>query len=94
MAYDEKYKKAELTHNVILEGRNRLSVSGVEDVESFDETSVVMYTSSGLLVVRGGDLHIERLSLDGGELGVEGRIDSMQYEEVREKGGFWARLFK
>jgi sporulation protein YabP len=95
MAYEEKYKKTELMHNVILEGRAKLSISGVEDVESFDENAIVLYTSKGLLIVGGSDLHVEKLSLDGGELSVEGKIDSMQYEDGRgEKGGFWSRLFK
>lgn len=94
MSYEEKYQKNEFPHNIILESRSRLSVSGVEEVDSFDESSVVMYTKEGLLIVRGHDLHIDRLTIDGGELGVDGRIDSLQYEETHEKGGFWSRLFK
>lgn len=94
MAYEEKYK-AELPHNVIMEGRERLSVSGVVDVESFDEETIVLHTSKGMLIVRGSDLHIEKLSLDGGDLAVEGYVDSLKYEEERaDKGGFMARLFK
>jgi sporulation protein YabP len=95
MAYEEKYKKTEQPHNLILEGRRRLSVSGVEDVESFDEREVVLSTFSGMLIVKGEDLQIEKLSLDGGELVLEGEVESMTYEaRQREKGGFWARLFK
>ena len=95
MAYEEKYKKPEQPHNLILEGRRRLSVSGVEDVESFDEHEVVLSTLSGMLIVKGEDLHIEKLSLDGGELVLEGEVESMTYEaRQREKGGFWSRLFK
>ena len=50
----------------------QLTVSGVEEVESFDENTIVMLTVKGTLVVRGEDLHIEKLSLDGGDLKVEG----------------------
>ena len=92
MAYETKLEKA---HNLILEGRKRLNISGVEDVESFDEESVVVYTTKGLLVVSGKDLHIEKLSLDGGDLAIEGEVDSLRYEEeTKERGGFFSRMFK
>ena len=81
-------------HRLELVGRERLTVSGVEDVERFDESGIVMSTSAGVLVVTGEDLHIGKLSLDGGELHVDGRIDSVAYEEGgREQGGFLRRLF-
>ena len=81
-------------HRLELVGRERLTVSGVEDVERFDENGIVMSTSAGVLVVTGEDLHIGKLSLDGGELHVDGRIDSVDYEEGgREQGGFLRRLF-
>ena len=80
-------------HHLILEDRENLTVSGVEEVESFDETTIVMYTAQGTLIVRGEGLHIEKLSLDGGDLKVEGMVESLTYEESRRnKGGFFARL--
>ena len=95
MAYEENMPRMEGAHHVILEGREQLSVSGVEEVESFDETQIVMYTTKGTLIVRGGDLHIEKLSLDGGDLKVEGEIDSLTYEDSgRDKGGLFSRLFR
>ena len=81
-------------HRLELAGRERLTVSGVEDVERFDETGIVMSTAAGTLVVTGEDLHIDKLSLDGGELHVDGRIDSVSYEEESPgRGGFLSRLF-
>lgn len=81
-------------HNITLEERERLCVSGVEEVESFDETAIVMVTTGGPLVVRGSGLHIEQLSLDGGQLRVEGQVESLTYEEERMgRGGLLARLF-
>ena len=81
-------------HRLELTGRERLTVSGVEDVERFDETGIVMSTGAGMLVVTGENLHIGKLSLDGGELHVDGRIDSISYEEGNtERGGFFQRLF-
>lgn len=96
MQYEEKKTRPEAAaHHVILEGRERLSVSGVEDVESFDESAIVMNTCEGTLVVRGEGLHIEKLSLDGGDLKVEGTVDALTYEDDGgERGGFLARLFR
>ena len=81
-------------HRLELEGRERLTVCGVEDVERFDETGIVMSTGVGTLVITGEDLHIGKLSLDGGELHVDGRIDSVSYEDGgQERGGLFHRLF-
>ena len=81
-------------HRLELVGRERLVVSGVEDVDRFDETGIVMSTAAGTLVVTGEDLHIGKLSLDGGELHVDGRIDSISYEDQgQSRGGFFSRLF-
>ena len=81
-------------HRLELTGREHLTVSGVEDVERFDETGVIMSTAAGMLVVTGEDLHIGKLSLEGGELFVDGRIDSIAYEDApNRQGGFFSRLF-
>ena len=95
MPYEENRPRAEAAHHIILEEREQLSVSGVEEVESFDENTIVMLTNRGTLIVRGEELHIEKLSLDGGDLKVEGTIDSLTYEDSgRDKGGLFSRLFR
>ena len=82
-----------LPHRLELLDRERLTVSGVEDVERFDETGIIMATAAGTLIVTGEGLHIGKLSLDGGELFVEGRIDSLVYEDSRpDRGGLLRRL--
>lgn len=87
MAYD-------VPHHLELQGRESLVVTGVEDVERFDESGIVMATSAGTLIIAGEGLHIGQLSLEGGELRVEGRVDSMVYEEGGSGGGgFFRRLF-
>ncbi len=92
MAYDEANLR-DISHHILLEGRNQLSISGVEEVERFDENTIVMATSQGTLIVEGEGLHIEKLSLDGGDLRVEGTVDALHYEESRQRqGGFLARL--
>ena len=93
MAY-ERESNNYAHHQLTLDGRERLTVSGVEDVERFDEGMIVMSTTAGTLVVSGENLHIGKLSLDGGELHVDGRIDALQYEEQGPgRGGLLSRLF-
>ena len=83
-------------HHVVIEERKSLTVSGVEDVERFDENTIVLSTSRGAMVVAGENLHIEKLSLDGGDLKVEGDIDAVTYEDEAAggRGGFLARLLR
>ena len=77
-----------------LSGRESLTVSGVEDVDRFDETEIVMNTSLGVLVVTGDSLHIGKLGLDGGELHVDGRIDAIAFGDApSNRGGLLSRLF-
>jgi len=83
-----------LYHRLTLEGREKLTVTGVEEVERFDESCIVMNTCAGSLIVTGESLHIDKLSLDGGELHVDGRIDGLDYEDPQPyRGGLFARLF-
>jgi sporulation protein YabP len=93
MAYDTDFNAA--PHRLSLEGREKLIVSGVEDVERFDENEIVMNTVEGALVVTGENLHIDKLSLDGGELHVDGRVETLSYEDgaASRGGGLLTRLF-
>lgn len=84
-----------MPHHVVLEERKRLTVSGVEDVERFDENAIVLSTAQGAMTISGENLHIEKLSLDGGDLKVEGDIESLIYENDRgSRDGFFARLMR
>lgn len=79
--------------NIILENRNRLSISGVEEVGGFDESIVQMQTQLGALTVHGSNLRVETLSVDSGDLLVVGDISDLSYAEIPIRRGFWARLF-
>ena len=88
------YDTSPAAHRVELLGRESLTVTGVEDVERFDEAEIVMNTAQGVLIVTGEGLHIGKLSLDGGELHVDGRIETLAYEDASAaRGGLLARLF-
>ena len=92
MAPDERNR--EMPHTVIMEGREKLSVSGVVDVQSFDEEQVLLETVRGMLVVRGQGLHVERLQLEAGELIVQGEIGLMEYDDsVQPRSSLLGRLF-
>ena len=93
MAFEEKTKPAPKPHHVILEDRGKLSVTGVEDVVSFDEAEIVTRTAQGNLMIRGEALHIGKLMLDTGEVSIEGHIRELSYEEVAPAAGLWSRLF-
>ena len=93
-AYPQEEKSLDLPHRLVLEGRSKLTLSGVTEVESFDENTVVLYTTRGTLVIHGRQLHLSLLSLDGGQVNVDGTVDSMVYEdEQRTAGSFLSRLF-
>lgn len=79
--------------NIILENRNRLSISGVEEVGGFDESIVQMQTQLGALTVHGSNLRVETLSVDSGDLLVVGDISDLSYAEIPIRRGFWSRLF-
>lgn len=83
----------EAPHRVTLDSRQKLSITGVIEVESFDEGSVVLVTSRGNMIVRGTGLHLQQLSLDGGQVCVDGTVDSISYEDPAPAGGFFSRLF-
>lgn len=91
---DRNEARSAMPHQLILQDRQQVELTGVTDVDSFDETTVVAYTSLGELTVRGNTLHIKRLDLECGILSVEGRIDTLQYADTQKHGGFLGRLFR
>lgn len=85
------------SHKVSLAGRHQALVTGVNDVLSFDAGEVLLDTEMGILMIRGQELHVNRLSLEKGEVDVDGRVDSLTYSEgsLGKSGeSFLGRLFK
>lgn len=85
-------------HYLTLSNRNVLSITGVKDVISFDLNAILLETECGMLSIKGKDLHVNRLSVEQGEIEVEGKMDGLMYSEVNtvaKKGeSIFARLFK
>ena len=91
---DRTEKQPTMPHQLILQERQQAEISGVSDVDSFDETTVIAYTSLGELNIRGRDLHIKRLDLECGVLSIEGTICSLEYTDNRKNVGVLGRLFR
>lgn len=87
-----------LPHNLILEDRRLLSVSGVNDIDSFDENTVILFTDMGEMTIRGHNLHISKLNVDTGELTMDGEIVAVIYndEAPKKTGGssIFSKVFK
>ena len=80
-----------LPHKLSLDQRKNLTMTGVTEVVSFDENTVVLKTGLGMLVVQGQQLQLKTLTLDGGNVAVEGQIHALTYEQIRQ-GGWLGRL--
>ena len=93
MAYEQVQREAQKKHTLNLDNREKLSLSGVDDVSGFDENLIVLSTTLGALTVRGDGLHIDRIDLEAGQLEVRGKIRELSYDEAVRESGFWARLF-
>ena len=84
-------------HKVTIDGRKKLTVTAVEDVESFDEEKVIILCDMGAMTVTGADFKINRLNVDVGELVIEGEIDEIQYSDrayEKKEGGFFGKIFR
>lgn len=83
-------------HKIIVEKRNKVLLTGLIDVMSFDDEAIVTETEMGTLIIRGNNLHVNSLNIEKGELEIDGEIDSLNYEESnsRTKGNILGKIFK
>lgn len=89
-------KKNMNPHNLIMENREKLTLTGVIDIHSFDDELVLVETQMGILTVKGNDLKMNKLNLDNNELVVEGKISALVYSEgdLSKKGSMFGKIFK
>ena len=85
-------------HKMVLTGRRTCNLTGISEVLSFDVNEIILETDMGMLMIKGSELHVNRLTLEKGEVDIEGRVDSFTYSEQTSLGAkgesLLARLFK
>lgn len=94
---ERKGMNANIVQNLVLENRNRLNISGVLDVLSFDDQIIIVETELGMLTVKGDNLRINKLSIDTSEVIVEGEIISLAYSNKdldKKNESFLGKIFK
>lgn len=92
---EEKSYNPQVQHNIVMEGRSRLVLSGIKEIESFEEESVSLITSKGNLTVRGNDMKMESYNSEVGDLVINGNIYALVYtNESQNNKGFFGRIFK
>lgn len=100
MVIDEKknsFNASNVVQNLVLENRSKLSVSGVNDVLSFDDEIIIMETELGMLTIKGNNLKINKLSIDTSEVIVEGEINNILYSnhgQGKNEGSLFSKIFK
>lgn len=82
------------THDLIVESRKKVTMTGINDVESFDEETIIAQSGCGEISLHGKGLRISRLSVESGDMTVEGEINSVIYSEGRATGSFFAKVFR
>lgn len=83
-------------HSIIMENRKKLTITGVSDIDSFNEQCVIAITSIGTLTIKGSELHVGKLNIESGDLNIDGHIDSLIYSNTadRKGGSVFKGLFK
>lgn len=100
MSIEERKTMTTMTNviqNIVLENREKLNISGVLDVLSFDDQIVILETELGLLTVKGENLRINKLSLDTSEVVADGQISQLAYSEkenIEKSGGLLNKIFR
>lgn len=93
MAYGDETRRTEPgPHRLTLEDRQHLSLTGVTEVDSFDENTVILRTNRGLVTIRGEGLQLKSLNTDNTQVSVDGTVTAIVYENAPRPGGFLRRL--
>lgn len=89
---------AETNHSIKMDNRENIFITGVNDVISFDEETVVADTNMEILIIHGRNLHVNKLNLDEGQLSIDGEIDGIRYEQQgslgKNKTSLFNKIFK
>lgn len=95
---DKKGTNRDRRHNITVDNREKINITGVNNVVSFDDETVILETDLGLLTIRGQDLHINKLNLEDGQVAIDGELINLNYSDknglIGKSGGFISRMFK
>ncbi len=84
-----------LPHTLVIENRNKLTVTGATDIGSFNEESVTIFTDYGEITIQGNSLQVTKLSIDSGEFCTQGNIDSVVYtNRIQKNSSIFSRVFR
>ena len=91
---EQKIEKPKMEQKLVLEDRTRFSVDLVENVENFTEEEILLKTAQGGLLVQGKNLKMEDLSIESGNILLTGKIDKIEFSDIKEKRSFFKDLFR
>ena len=89
-------EKENFRQNLLLQNRENLEMSGVEEVNNFDENQITAFTTLGFIIIKGSELHIQKFNTNTKELTITGKIDELKYKngQKHENASFFSRLFR
>lgn len=87
-------KNCFMQHSLIMENRCKLEITGVKNVDSFDEETIIMDTCKGEMTIKGAGLNIEKFSVDTTEIGITGEVIAIIYTNDKPSGGFFSKIFR
>lgn len=91
---ETNFSGKKLIHNIIMENRENLSISGIKSVENFDENIIVLESEMGELTIKGEKLHIAKMDIDTGDMKITGNIFGLIYNETAKGSSLFKRIFK
>ncbi|HAY72555.1 MAG TPA: sporulation protein YabP [Ruminococcaceae bacterium] len=92
--YEVFFMSETLMHDIVIENRQKLTATGIENVDSYEDDCIIAQSECGEIVIKGHDLKISRLSVETGDMTVDGGIDSVSYNAPKVSGSFLSRVFR
>ena len=97
MIEEKRQANINVMQNIVLENREKLNVTGINDILSFDDQVVILSTDLGMLTIKGNELKINKLNIDESEVKIEGNISSISYSQdspERKSESIFSKIFK
>ncbi|MEE1003418.1 MAG: sporulation protein YabP [Acutalibacteraceae bacterium] len=91
---ETNFSSKKTIHNIIMENRENLNISGIKSVENFDENIIILQSEMGELTIKGDNLHIAKMDIDTGDMKITGNIFGLIYNETSKGTSVFKRIFK